>query len=215
MTYHILMFSEEICSETGCNKAAVSCFDENGEIIRGKSYCLNHLKDKDTFLSQVRNYIQTHEKIIGLSCPGLHFADMDFSEKKFYGCNFQHCIFTNVHSENFRARISSFDYAIFADCNLIKSNLQFTSFAGATFSHILFTNSDLVHNNFCGIRAAQSSFDDSDLYNSRFIRATLLDTSFRNCNIKKTCFYEIEQQNCSFKLSNTREALLSTEVNEE
>ena len=62
-----------------------------------------------------------------------------------------------------------------------------------------------------GINAIQSSFDDSDLYNSRFIRAELNNTSFRNCNIKKTCFYEIKQENVSFKLSNTREALFSVD----
>ena len=82
----------------------------------------------------------------------------------------------------------------------------------ADVAYALFTNSELVHNNFNGITAVQSSFDDSDLYNSRFIRAKLSQTSFRNCNIKRVCFYESVQDNISFKLSNTREALFSPEA---
>ena len=65
----------------------------------------------------------------------------------------------------------------------------------------------MVQNNFNGITAYQSSFDDSDLYNSRFVRAKLITTSLRNCNIKKAIFYELETQDVSFKMSNTREAL--------
>ena len=201
-----------MCSKSGCQKTALSSFDENGELIEGNSFCFDHHPNLTELHSQICRYIETHDKIVGMNASGIHFDDMDFTGKKFYGCNLQHCIFSNLHSENFRARITSFDFSIFSDSNLISSNFQFSSFAGAVFSHVLFTNSELVHNNFCGIHAEQSSFDDSDLYNSRFIRADLANTSFRNCNIKKTCFYEMQQQNVSFKLSNTREALFSTET---
>ncbi len=103
--------------------------------------------------------------------------------------------------------MSMFDFATFADCNLTKSNIQFASFGGATFSHVLFTGSDMVHDNFCQIQAFQSSFDDSDLYNSRFINAKLIDVSLRNCNLKQTIIANCEQENVSFKMSNTFEAI--------
>lgn len=205
------MFSLESCSKDGCTKAALTYFNEAGEMAEGPFFCVEHCPWLSDYQKTVAKYIETHDKIVGLSAAGLSFSDMDFSGKKFYGCNFQHCTFSNIQSENFRARISSFDFAIFTDCNLLKSNFRFTSLAGAVLSHTLFTNSDLIHNNFNGINAIQSAFDDSDLYNSRFIRAELNNTSFRNCNIKKTCFYEIKQENVSFKLSNTREALFSVD----
>lgn len=208
------MFSHEFCSKPGCHNFALSRFLPNGEIVATDSFCLKHHPDIEGFKYDLINYIKNHEKIVGLSAYGLTFENHDFSGKRFYGCNMQHCIFTNIHSENFRSRISSFDFSIFSDCNLLSSNLQFVSLAGAKFSHVLFTNSDLVQNNFCGIQAYQSSFDDSDLYNSRFIRANLIDTSFRNCNIKRTNFVEINKSNVSFKLSNTREAIFSTPLSE-
>lgn len=208
------MFSYEICSKQGCHKLALSRFLPNGEIVGSDSFCLEHHPDIEGFKIDLINYIKNHEKIIGLSAYGLKFENLDFSGKKFYGCNMQHCTFSNIHTENFRSRISSFDFSIFSDCNLIASNLQFVSLAGAKFSHVLFTNSDLIQNNFCGIQAYQSSFDDSDLYNSRFIRANLIDTSFQNCNIKRTNFTEIKKSNVSFKLSNTREAHFSTPLSE-
>ncbi|MCQ2612317.1 MAG: pentapeptide repeat-containing protein [Treponemataceae bacterium] len=211
------MFSLDTCSHSGCGKVAVTVFDDNGEIVpdslvKGDHYCIDHIADKQEFSARVIDYIKNHDKIVGLCAPNIHIADLDFTGKKFYGCNFQQCIFSNIHSENFRSRISSFDFAVFSDCNLIKSNFQFTSFAGAAFSHVLFTDSDLIHNNFCGIKSVQSSFDDSDLYNSRFIRAELSDTSFRNCNIKKANFLEIKRENVSFNLSNTREAMFSLDI---
>lgn len=78
--------------------------------------------------------------------------------------------------------------------------------------HAIFTGSDLIQNNFNGITAYQSSFDDSDLYNSRFIKAVLINTSMINCNLKKVAFYESAREGVSFKLSNTREALLDKKM---
>ena len=73
---------------------------------------------------------------------------------------------------------------------------------------MVLTGSDLIHNNFNGITAYQCSFDNSDLYNSRFIKAILMNTSMQDCNLKKTIFYDSARENVSFKLSNTREALI-------
>ena len=104
--------------------------------------------------------------------------------------------------------LSMFDFSTFSDCSFTQSNIQFSSFSGSKLVHATFTGSDLIHNNFNGITSYQSSFDDSDLYNSRFIKAILINTSMINCNLKKAAFYEAAWEGVSFKLSNTREALI-------
>ncbi len=200
----MFMFELRMCTHKGCFKQAIST------VIDGKlekaAYCLEHSPNPVEAEALLHDYIDSHERIVGLNASGLTFENVDFTDKKFYGCTFQYCNFLGLHSERFRMRISVLDFSIFSNTNLISSNFQYVSFAGSTFSQVLFTGSDLVHNNFNGVLSLQSSFDDSDLYNSRFIRAKLVNTSIRNCNIKKTIFYDIEQENVSFKLSNTREA---------
>lgn len=201
------MFSLNKCMVRACSNLAVSTLDENGNLNEGKSYCLIHAPNPGKIQQDIINYIASHDVIVGLNASSMAFSDIDFSNKRFYGCNFMHCTFKNVHSKGFRSRMSMFDFSVFADCNLIESNIQFTSFSGGTFSHTLFTGSDLVQNNFNGISAFQSSFDDTDLYNSRFIKSKLINTSFRNCNLKKVLFYKHELENVSFKMSNTKEAV--------
>ena len=203
------MFSLNVCSHPECRKQAVTRFDKNSQILQTAGFCLEHDPHAEETVNAIFTYIQNNNKIIGINMSGVRFENIDFTDKKFYGCNLQKCSFINVHSEFCRMRMSMLDFSIFGDCNMLNSNMQFTSFAGCSFSHVLWTNSDLVHNNFSGIIAQQSSFDDSDLYNSRFIRAKLINTSIRNCNIKKTFFYDAVFDNVSFKQSNTREAVFS------
>lgn len=190
---------------------ALSTFDADGELTEGKNYCLDHIPDPGKAKDEIYSYINNNTIITGLNAAGLIFTGIDLSDKKFNGCNFSHCTFTNIHCEQMWLRMCIFDFAVFNDCTLIRSNAKFTSFSGCTFSHTLFTASDMIQDNFNGIKAYQSSFDDSDLYNSRFILSTLVDTSFRNCNLKKTLFYRTERTNVSFKMSNTREAIFETE----
>ena len=201
------MFSLNKCLVKSCGNIAVSTFDASGNIADKENYCLDHTPDPGKAQQEIYNYIKNHDKIVGLNTAGMTFMNIDLTNKRFYGCNFMHCTFTNLHSEGFRSRMSIFDFAVFIDCNLLNCNMQFTSFAGCTFMHTLFTGSDMIQNNFNGITSLQSSFDDSDLYNSRFIRAKLVNTSFRNCNIKKTMFIDLDQENVSFKMSNTNEAV--------
>lgn len=208
------MFLMNKCLVRACHHIAVSTFDEHGEITEEKNYCIDHSPNPGKVHQDVINYINSHEKIVGLCANGLTFANMDFSGKRFYGCNFQRCTFSNVHSKGLRSRMSIFDFAVFTDCNIIESNIHFTSFAGCTFSRTLFTASELLQNNYNGINAVQSSFDDSDLYNSRFINSTLVNISFRNCNLKKVLFLGIKQENVSFKMSNTREAAFDLDGSE-
>ena len=208
--YNSTMFTQNKCLVHYCRNLALSTIDENGEISDDKNYCLEHIPDPGKVKEDIYNYIRTHEKIIGLNACGLIFSDIDFTNKKFYGCNFTNCTFVNITSHNAVMRLCIFDFAIFKECNMIKSNTLFSSFSGATFTHTLFTSSEIIQDNFNGIKSYQSSFDDSDLFNSRFINADLVNTSFKNCNLKRTLFYGIKKENVSFKMSNTREALFNS-----
>lgn len=201
------MYSVNKCKCPGCTKSAVSTISEDGKILEGMGYCLEHHPNPDEARARIREYVMTHEKIVGLDASGIEISNIDFKNKKFYGCNFQHCNFTNIHTENMRQRMCMFDFSTFSDCDFINSNIQFSSVSGSKFVHVILTGSDLIHNNFNGITAYQCSFDNSDLYNSRFIKSILINTSFKDCNLKKTVFYESMQDAVSFKLSNTKEAL--------
>ncbi|MCH5294544.1 MAG: pentapeptide repeat-containing protein [Treponema sp.] len=202
------MYTLNMCQCTGCTKFALSNFDEDGNILETPGYCFEHTQDKEHKIHAIKNYVVRHEKIIGLNASGLEIKNIDINNKKFYGCNFQHCTITNLHGDFLRARMCSFDFCTISDCSFFNSNIQFTSFTGSKLVHVLFTGSDLIHNNFNGITAYQSSLDDSDLYNSRFIKSVLVNTSVKNCNLKKSVFYDTMRQGVSFKLSNTREALI-------
>ena len=202
------MYSFNKCSCPECSELALSTFDENNELSDGKGWCIKHHPDPEGLLHQIYSYIQSHEKIIGLNAFGMEFKDVSLAGKKFYGCNFQGCNFINVHATEIRCRMCIFDGSTFTDCDFLKSNIQFSSLAGSKIVHVLFTGSDLVHVNFNGVTCYQSSFDDSDLYNTRFIKAVLINTSLKNCNLKKAVFYESMRDNVSFKLANTREALV-------
>lgn len=187
------MFGFDLCSHKHCNKPVI-CRSSDPDFYAEDAehtysyYCSEHCEDNEKVRLFVTNYILNRNIIAGLSLSGIHLKDCDFTGKRFYGCNFQHCSFMNVQAEGCKIHMSVFDFSVFTDCNMVGSNIQFSSFAGSAFSHAIFTNSELIHNNFNGITAIQSSFDDSDLYNSRFIRSNLLQTSFRNCNIKKPVF---------------------------
>ena len=201
MPYHNFMFTYTQCSAPGCTKAALTTFD--GE----KDFCFIHSKNQEKAQKSIQSYITANDKIMGLTADGLSFQDFDFSGKQFFGCSFRNCTFSNIKTSNCYCRLCVFDFSVFTDCSFLASDIKFSTFAGAAFSHVLFTGSNLIQNNFEGITSYQSSFDDSDLYNSRFICAHLINTSLRNCNIKKTLFFELETQNVSFKMSNTREAI--------
>ena len=201
------MFVYKKCSEHNCTHFAISDFDSNGNLIESGEFCYAHAPDKDAIQKKIYDYINSHDKIIGLNASGMTFTNIDFTSKGFYGCNFSHCLFAGLNSRKIRTRMCTFDFATFSDCNLLECSSHFTSHAGAKFSHVILTGSDLIQDNFCGLSSFQSSFDDSDLYSSYFINAKLIDTSFRNCNIKETVFYEITQQNVSFRQSNTNAAI--------
>ena len=202
------MYAFHKCQCPECTKPAITLYDDDGKIMDAPNWCYEHSPDKDFVRENLRKYLQSHDRIIGMNAEGLKIENWNISGKRFYGCNFQHCTFANLHGDNIRLRMCMLDFSVFTDCSFLHGNTQFCSFAGSKFVHVLFTNSDMIHNNFNGITAYQCSFDDSDLYNSRFIKAMLINTSMNNCNLKKTVFYESMREGVGFKLSNTRESLL-------
>ena len=201
------MYPMNVCQCPGCTKFALSNFDSEGNIVETPGFCLEHTPNKAEQIYAIRQYVLTHEKIVGLNASGIKIDNIELENKKFYGCNLQHCTLTNVHAKGMRARMCAMDFCTVTDSDFLSTNIQFTTFSGSKLVHVLFTGSDLIHNNFNGITAYQSSFDDSDLYNSRFIKAILINTSMKNCNLKKAVFYDSVREGVSFKLSNTREAL--------
>lgn len=196
------------CQYPGCKKTPISGVSENGELMESSGYCLEHQKDRIETLEKLKRYIDNHDKIVGLNASYITIKDTDFSRKKFYGCNFQHCKLIGVYAKDFRAKMCMFDFCTVTESKLEKCYIQFSSFSGTKFVHALFSDCDLIHNNFNGITAYQSSFDDSNMYNTRFIKAILINTSIKNCNLKKTVFYSSVREGVSFKMSNTRNALI-------
>ena len=207
------MFTINKCLVNSCQDDALSSFDEFGNIKTERGYCIDHTPDPGRTQAEIYNYIKNHEKIIGLNACGIIFKDIDFSNKKFFGCNFSHCTFQNIKWEHSIVRISVFDFAFFNDCNFIQNNTVFSTFSCSTLTHTLFNSSDMKQCNFNGIKAFQCSFDNSDFFSSRFIKATLVNTSFRNCYLKKTIFKNSDRQNVSFQMSNTREAIFDNPEN--
>ena len=67
------MFSLAMCSKSGCQKTALSSFDENGELIEGNSFCFDHHPNLTGLHSQICHYIETHDKIVGMNASGIHF----------------------------------------------------------------------------------------------------------------------------------------------
>ena len=206
------MFSSCKCKIHECTNLAISSFDENGNILETQDgYCLKHDSDGEKKSQQIIEYIKTHDTIVGLNANYISFENIDISNKKFFCCNFQHCSFSNITGNNILQRMCIYDFSTFTDCSFLNTNIIYCSFAGSNFVHAIFTGSDLIHNNFNGITVYQSSFDDCDFYNTRFIKAIFFTVSMNNCNLKKTIFYESVRDNVSFKLSNTREAIIDRE----
>lgn len=201
------MYALAKCLVPACENISLSSFDKNLCITDERNYCLAHSPHPHKAKETIYEYIRTHDTIVGLNASGIPFRDIDFSGKKFYGCNFSKCTFDTIHSKNYVAAISMFDFATFTDCAFTESTIRFSSFAGCIFSHALFTGSTMVQNNFNGIKSFESSFDDCDLHHSRFILSQLTNTSFQNCNVKQTYFLESKYEAVSFKYSNTREAI--------
>ena len=82
------MFTLNKCLVNYCNNHALSTFDQNGNLCSSDSYCLDHIPNPGKIKDDIYNYIATHDKIVGLNACGLIFSNIDFSNKKFFGCNF-------------------------------------------------------------------------------------------------------------------------------
>ena len=104
------MFSLDFCHYPGCQKQALTHFDENGNIATTPGWCLEHTPEPQKTLDEIYDYIKKHDKIVGLNIPGIRFENFDLTDKRFYGCNMQHSTFINIHSEFCRLRMCILDF---------------------------------------------------------------------------------------------------------
>ncbi|MBQ1727726.1 MAG: pentapeptide repeat-containing protein, partial [Treponema sp.] len=141
------MYAFHKCQCPECTKPAITLYDDDGKIMDAPNWCYEHSPDKDFVRENLRKYLQSHDRIIGMNAEGLKIENWNISGKRFYGCNFQHCTFANLHGDNLRLRMCMLDFSVFTDCSFLHGNTQFCSFAGSKFVHVLFTNSDMIHNN--------------------------------------------------------------------
>ena len=128
------MFTLSLCSHPGCTHPAISFISKEGEITDAPYFCIKHIPNLEEYTQTVFNYIKTHKKIVGLNASGLNFNNVDLTDKRFYGCNFQHCTFSNIQSEFFRARMSIFDFSIFTS---VSSDLSLSVITSSPFVPIV------------------------------------------------------------------------------
>ena len=94
------MFSLNTCLEPGCCKNSLSSFNSNGEIIEVPGYCLDHTADKESVKQKIYDYINTHDKIIGLDASGLLFENIEPTK------DFTAAILCTVNSSTFSQQAS-------------------------------------------------------------------------------------------------------------
>ncbi|MHC6203074.1 pentapeptide repeat-containing protein [Breznakiellaceae bacterium SP9] len=190
------MFTSEPCA-AGCGRPAIS----------GSKICAIHSTDAVAEARRIAVQIAQQEEVRDICAQGLHFDLADFSNRRFYGCNFIGTYFyRSVFTKSFM-RMNFFDFANFIDCDFSQSNLKFLSFAGATIQNCTFQGSELTLINYGGTIISDATFNDSNLYCSRFIDADIEKTNFINCNLKRSFFISAKLDQVSFKASNQAEAI--------
>ncbi|MCL2270594.1 MAG: pentapeptide repeat-containing protein [Treponema sp.] len=175
--------------------------------INGSNICFLHQANQEQETQRIVASITESSTVKDMCVIGMRFTDVDFSNRRYYGCNFREAVFSKCLFTGSLMRMCFFDFAEFTDCDFSKSDLQFLSFAGARISNSLFEESELVHANFLGAAVSGTSFNHSNLYNSRFINAQLEKSEFVNCNLKRVYFINASQKDTNFKASNTAEAI--------
>jgi uncharacterized protein YjbI with pentapeptide repeats len=196
--YDYSMFALSPCA-AGCGMTAVT----------GSRLCAVHAADTEKEAARIGRYISERKVVKDLNAPGLRFESVDFSHRKFYGCNFRGATFSMCLFTESLMRMVFFDFASFYTCDFSHSDLQFLSFAGANIRDCTFEGSELLHLNYGGAAIRDCTFNKSNLYNSRFINADMEYTDFVDCNIKKVFFVRAKQEGISFKSSNTAEAVFT------
>jgi uncharacterized protein YjbI with pentapeptide repeats len=194
--YNGSMFVITPCA-AGCGRPAIS----------GSNTCAIHAANPALEVERIGDYITRREQVKNISACGLHFEGMDFSKRKFYGCNFSGASFTMCLFTQTLMRMVFFDFTVFNHCDFSGSNLEFLSFGGSTLRNCTFEGSELVRINYGGSVISDSTFNNSNLYNSRFIDADITDSDFEDCNLKRAYFFKTRQERVNFKFSNTAEAI--------
>jgi uncharacterized protein YjbI with pentapeptide repeats len=198
--YNVTMFVVTPCA-AGCGRPAIS----------GSNTCAIHAANSALEVERIGSYIASQEIIKDLSACGLHFEGMDFSHRKFYGCNFSGASFSMCLFTETRMRMLFFDFSTFKNCDFSNSDLEFISFAGSSISDCTFENSNLLHINYGGSVIMETTFNRSNLYNSRFINADIARSDFEDCNLARTFFIKARQEGVSFKASDIEKAIFEIE----
>lgn len=192
------MFPFARCSHERCREPAIS----------GRDTCWRHLvEDRPGAVESCQAALVSSGIVKDLNLAGIPLSGLDLSRKHFYGCRFSRCYMSSVLWTGALFRMCFFDDAEIDSCDFSKTDIQFCCFAGAKLTNVSFENSEIVHDSFNGVEARECTFNNSNLYNTRFIKARLFNTDFVDCNIKRAYFVAAFQESCSFKYSNTQEAI--------
>ena len=194
------MFSQSFCA-AGCGRPAFT----------GSALCAVHSTDSKADALRLSEYITKQKVIKDISAQGLHFEQVDFSQRKYYGCNFSGASFHKCIFSGVLMRLTFFDFSTLSHCDFSKGDLQFLSLAGAVIEDCSFEGSELININFEGTQITGSSFNNSNLFHSRFIGAGITRTGFIDCNLKWANFTKTKREDVSFKSSNTAEAIFEME----
>jgi uncharacterized protein YjbI with pentapeptide repeats len=196
------VFSFTPCA-AGCGRTAIS----------GSTLCALHSLEPAEESRRLATEIEGRERSSDLSISHLVFENMNATGKILTGINGFQTTFRNCDFSGAYIRTCFFDFAAFTGCKFRDCDMLFMSFAGAAFTDCDFTNSELCHANFGGCIISNSVFNQSDLFNSRFIDARIKKGSFEDCNLKHCYFIDAVLDDCTFKASNTAEAVFTWEDN--
>jgi uncharacterized protein YjbI with pentapeptide repeats len=194
------MFKNIPCA-AGCGNAALS----------GSYLCGLHCADPQKEAARIAEIISSRTEVRDLSAGHLRFDNMDFSSKYFCGCDFMESSFNSCIFNGCKVRMVFFDSSAFIDCDFSNSDMRFLSFGACVFENCKFNDSELIQLNFTGAVIKRCSFDHSDLYSSRFNMAKIMMTTIEDCNVENVYFINCEQDNLSFKSSNTKDAFFELE----
>lgn len=77
------MYTLNKCRFPGCDKCAISVSDSNVKLTGQEGFCIDHCPDKIQAINTLKEYIYTHDKIVGMTACGLVVEDLNLNGKNF------------------------------------------------------------------------------------------------------------------------------------
>ena len=99
------MFSLAKCNEEDCSNKALTFRDK----------CFIHLKDKNAYITKIKNHFQKENILKDLELTGITLSDLNLSSKEFHYCNLSQVAFNNITIENSKLYLSFFEFPLFFD----------------------------------------------------------------------------------------------------